>query len=170
MSEHHHTHESNHRHDLQPNSQMCFVCGVSNPIGLKSRFYSVGENQVELRLTFTDSYQGYPGITHGGIIATILDETMGRAVLASNSERLMMTAKMEVKYRLPVPLNTEILFRGVVTKDKGRIAQAEGYAILPDGSIAVEAIGTLMQIPPEKLTEMNTPEVGWRIYEDYEIN
>ena len=94
---------------------------------------------------------------------------MGRAVLASSLERLMMTAKMEIKYRLSVPLNTEILFRGIVTKDKGRIAQAEGYAILPDGSIAVEANGTLMQIPTEKLSEMNTTEVGWRIYEDHEI-
>ena len=169
MSEHHHADELDHRHELQPSSQMCFVCGVSNPIGLKSRFYSVGDNQVELRLTFTDPYQGYPGITHGGIIATILDETMGRAVLASSLERLMMTAKMEIKYRLSVPLNTEILFRGIVTKDKGRIAQAEGYAILPDGSIAVEANGTLMQIPTEKLSEMNTAEVGWRIYEDHEI-
>lgn len=160
---------SKHHHELQPSSQMCFVCGVSNPIGLHGRFYSVGDNQVELRLTFTNPYQGYPGITHGGIIATILDETMGRAILATNLERLMMTAKMEIKYRVPVPLDTEILFRGVIIKDKGRLAQAEASAILPDGTIAVEATGTLMQIPSEKLMAMNTPEVGWRIYQDDEL-
>lgn len=150
----------------QPNSQHCFVCGVSNPIGLKIRFYSVGECEVEARVVFTEFYQGYPGITHGGMVATVLDETMGRAILAIDPARLMVTGTMELRYRHSVPLNTEILFRGVITKDRKRVAQAVGQAILPDGTVAVEASCTLVGIPADKLAEMNTPEIGWRVYPD----
>jgi acyl-coenzyme A thioesterase PaaI-like protein len=122
-----------------------------------------------MRLALTKEYQGYPGIAHGGIIATILDETMGRAMLSDNPNRLLMTAKMEVRYRHPVPLDTEIVFRGTIIKDRGRLVQAEGQAILPDGTVAVETFGTMVQIPADELAAMNTPEAGWRVYEDHEV-
>ncbi len=154
---------------LQPNSQTCFVCGLSNPMGLKLRFYSTSSTEVETRVTLADPYQGYPGVAHGGIVATILDETMGRALLGSGEQRLMVTGKMELRYRQPVPLGEEILFRGRILKDRKRIAQAEGEAILPDGTVAVEASGTLVAIPPEDIERLNTPEVGWRVYEDREL-
>lgn len=158
------------RGDLQPNSRMCFVCGVGNVCGLKLRFYSTAPNQVETVVNLPSSYQGYPGIAHGGIIATILDETMGRAALAGDqSERLLMTGKMEIKYRHSVPLNQDILVRGEITKDRGRIVVAQGEAILLDGTVAVEATGTMLEIPAEELEKLKTPEVGWRVYNDAEF-
>ena len=60
--------------------------------------------------------------------------TMGRALLGSDPERLMVTGKMEVRYRQSIPLETEIVVRGRVLKDRKRIAQAEAEAILPDGN------------------------------------
>lgn len=158
-----------HHHERQPNSQSCFVCGVSNPFGLKLRFYTISDTEAETRIYLTNNYQGYPGIAHGGIIATILDETMGRAVLGTDPERLMVTGKMEIRYRHSIPLETEIVIRGRILKDRVRIAQAEAQAILPDGTVAVEASGTLVMIPPDELAAMNTPEVGWRQYEDHEF-
>jgi acyl-coenzyme A thioesterase PaaI-like protein len=154
----------------QPNSQTCFVCGLSNTVGLKIRFYSANDDTCEARVTFSPEYNSYPGIAHGGIVATVLDETMGRAGLAADPDRLFVTAKMEIKYRQSVPLEQEILFRGHIVKDRGRIIQVEGEVILPDGTTAVEASGTMVQIPPEELARMNTPEVGWRIYEDHEFD
>lgn len=150
----------------QPNSQKCFVCGVSNPVGLKIRFYSVGEDAIEARVRFGEYYQSYPGITHGGIVATVLDELVGRAMLAKDPQRLMVTANLELKYRHSVPLNTEILFRGRILKDRGRIAQFEGEAILPDGTVAVQVTSTCVAIPPEQLAEMDQEDVGWRVYDD----
>jgi acyl-coenzyme A thioesterase PaaI-like protein len=167
MTPHEATHT--HRYERQPNSQTCFVCGVANPFGLKLRFYTITDTEVETRIYLEDNYQGYPGIAHGGIIATILDETMGRAMLGTDPERLMVTGKMEIRYRQSIPLETEIVVRGRILKDRIRIAQAEAQAILPDGTVAVEALGTLVMVPPDKLAEMNTPEVGWRLYEDHEF-
>ncbi len=155
--------------DRQPNSQKCFVCGVSNPIGLKIRFHNVAPGEIEARVVLTEYYQSYPGIAHGGIIATILDETMGRSVLTDDPNRLMFTGKMDVRYRQGVPLDTEILFHGWIVKDRGRVVQVAGEAVLPDGTVAVEASSTCVAIPPDMLDKMNTDEAGWRLYEDHEF-
>ncbi|MCI0711553.1 MAG: PaaI family thioesterase [Chloroflexi bacterium] len=166
VDRHHHHHIEGIR---QPNAQMCFVCGVANVAGLRIRFYTTGEDVVEAIVSLPDEYQGYPGIAHGGIIATILDETMGRAAISpEDPNRLLFTGKMEVRYRNSVPLNTPIHFRGWITKDRGRVVVAQGEAVLPDGTVAVETTGTMMAIPQSQLDEMNTPEVGWRVYEDHE--
>ncbi len=151
---------------LQPSSQKCFICGVSNPVGLKVRFYSVGDDGIEARVIFSEFYQSYPGIVHGGIVATVMDELIGRSMLAKDPNALMFTATLNLKYRQSVPLETEIIFRGRIVKDRGRIAQVQGEALLPDGTVAVEAEATCVRIPPAQLTEMNVEEVGWRVYAD----
>jgi acyl-coenzyme A thioesterase PaaI-like protein len=59
--------------EKQPNSRMCFVCGVDNPIGLHLAFYTDGEGQCIARFQPKPEHQGYPGHLHGGIISTLLD-------------------------------------------------------------------------------------------------
>ena len=54
----------------------------------------------------------------------------------------MMTAKMELKYRLPVPLNTPLTIVGRRVKNRGQLAQAHGEVRLPDGSVVVEGFLT----------------------------
>lgn len=166
---------SNHHHHSaldgtpQPNSQMCFVCGVVNIMGLKVRFYSA-EDHVAADLVFTDYYQGYPGITHGGIVSTVLDEMMGRVgVTEANPNRIFLTAKMEIKYRHSVPLNTPIRLKGYLVKDKGRIILARAEVVLPDGTIAVKSTGTMMEFPAEEFDKLNTADIGWRVYSDDEF-
>lgn len=160
------------RHDQQPSSKWCFVCGVENTCGLQIRFFNDGHHRVLARVTLGDQYQSYPGIAHGGILATILDETMGRAVLAEEGagsggiaeERFMFTAKIELRYRQPVPLHQEFVVRGRVEKDRGRMAMVSGEVVLPDGSVAVEASATLVDIPRDQVAEMVKEDVGWQVY------
>ena len=64
----------------QPNSRMCFVCGMQNPIGLKIIFEGDGE-RAWARFTASDEHQGYPGVLHGGITFALLDEVIGRAAM-----------------------------------------------------------------------------------------
>jgi hypothetical protein len=59
-----------------------------------------------------------------------------------------------------------LIVRGKVEKDRGRIVNAIAEIVLPNGLVAAEASGTLVQIPSEQLAQMNTPEVGWRVYDD----
>jgi acyl-coenzyme A thioesterase PaaI-like protein len=166
---------SDHDHPVhqQPSSRWCFVCGIENPCGLKIRFFNDEHHRCTARITLGEQYQSYPGIVHGGILATILDETMGRAILAEGNEpreitdeRFMFTAKIEIRYRKSVPLNQEFVVRGRVDKDRGRLVMVSGEIVLADGTVAVEASATLADIPPDQIGHMldQTEAIGWRVY------
>src|SRR5450432_182262 len=148
----------------QPNSHMCFACGVDNDAGLQLRFFNDGVNACRADFILDDRYQSFPGRMHGGIIAVILDEAMGRAALSGNLERMMVTAKMEIRYRQATPLNQPLTVRARLEKDRGRLATASAEVFLADGSIVVEATATLAAIPAEELANINPDYVGWRVY------
>ena len=133
----------------QPTSLGCFACGKNNPFGLHLEWYNnYDQNQVEAEFTLDDKYCSYPGTMHGGIIATILDETSGRAILLNNDfNRLMVTLKMEVVYKQNTPTNTKLKAVGRVIKDGGSRAQVEGEILLPDGSISAKCTSILFKIP-----------------------
>jgi acyl-coenzyme A thioesterase PaaI-like protein len=60
--------------EKQPNSRMCFVCGIDNPIGLHLAFYTDDEGRCIARFRPKPEHQGYPGQLHGGVISSLLDE------------------------------------------------------------------------------------------------
>jgi uncharacterized protein (TIGR00369 family) len=148
----------------QPNSAMCFGCGVKNVAGLQLRFFNDGPNACRATVVLEDQHQGYPGIAHGGIVATMLDEALGRAAMSPDSNRFMFTAKIEVRYRKSVPLHQPITLLARIVKDRGRTALAEAEVRLEDGSVAAEASATLMEIPPEELAKMDFARVDWKVY------
>ena len=84
---------------LQPNSSMCFACGMDSKIGLKMRFYNSGPGEVTADYTVDKRYQGYPGIVHGGVVAAMLDEVTARANMGGENPRFMFTARLN--YTLP---------------------------------------------------------------------
>ena len=59
--------------EKQPNSRMCFVCGIENPIGLRLAFYTDDKGRCVARFRPKPEHQGFPGQLHGGIISTLLD-------------------------------------------------------------------------------------------------
>lgn len=151
----------------QPNSHHCFVCGLKNPFGLKLRFYDNGIDEVRCEYRIPKEYQGYPGVAHGGIVAAILDEAAGRTSMISDPMHFMMTAKMELKYRQPVPIDTPLVITGRLVKDRGRVAQAAGEIRLPDGTVAVEAFLTLADLPPAFQVDAGIAEqLGWQIHDE----
>ncbi len=133
----------------QPTSLGCFACGRNNPYGLHLEWYNnYDEKIVETEFTLDDKYCSYPGTMHGGIIATILDETSGRAILLDNNfDRLMVTLKMEVVYKKNTPTNTPLKAIGRVLKDGGSRAQVEGEIILPDGTVSAKCTSILYKVP-----------------------
>ena len=150
----------------QPNSRHCFVCGLESEVGLKLRFSDNGTDEVHASYTVAQKYQGYPGVVHGGIVAAMLDEIGGRTTMAGDRERFMMTAKLEIRYRKPVPVETPLTLIGRLLKDQGRLAIAHSRILLPDGTIAAEAEVTLAQIPKEYVPDASLEALGWRVYSD----
>ncbi|MBT3336437.1 MAG: PaaI family thioesterase [Anaerolineae bacterium] len=155
-------------HNKQPGSKMCFVCGQENPFGLKLDFYETTSGEVTVDYIAPDHFQGYPGMLHGGIAATILDEVAGRAHIGNNPPRFMYTAKLEIKYRKNVPVGQPLTIIGKAGKDRGRMA--EGWAGIYDneGKLLVEANALLVNLPEEALGSANLEELGWKVYPDKE--
>ena len=121
----------------QPNSRMCFVCGLQNPVGLHVAFYENHESdpkQVRSDVVIPGKYEGYPGVAHGGILAAILDELAGRAVLIDGSdEDLMMTLKMDLRYRQPTPTETPLTGVGWITQRRGTAPRPTASCVCPMG-------------------------------------
>lgn len=147
----------------QPNSEMCFICGRSNPAGLYMRFYDDGEHAVYSHYTVPSQFQGYPGIVHGGIQAAMLDEVVGRVAMIGDHHRFMMSVTLSVKYRHTVPIATPLRIIGRIVRLRGRLGKAEGIIELPDGTIACEAALTLADIPQDLLSRTSPALLNWRV-------
>ncbi|MDH3923229.1 MAG: PaaI family thioesterase [Xanthomonadales bacterium] len=147
----------------QPNSEMCFVCGRSNPVGLYMQFYDDGENEVVSEYTVPAHYQGYPGIVHGGVVASMLDEIVGRVSMIGDHHHFMMSVRLQVLYRHPVPVETPLRVVGRILRLRGRLGKAEGQIFLPNGTIACEAQMSLADVPKQLLASTNPSLLNWKV-------
>lgn len=148
----------------QPNSQMCFVCGLENPIGLKMAFYEDDEGRVVANFTTRDEHQGYPGVVHGGIVTALLDEVLGRVAIAS--ERWMVTGRLNIRFRRPIPLGETLTIVGEAVNWKKRTLEARGEIRLANGQLGAEAAGTFLEIPPERVEGMEEALAFWQVVPD----
>ena len=148
----------------QHNSKLCFVCGLKNKFGIQARFYVTKEEELIAIFTPSEEHQSYPGRLHGGIASSILDETIGRAILNKyETEVWGVTLELNVKYKKPVPLNEELKVIGRITSQNSRFFEGSGELILQNGDIAVTATGKYLKVPLEKITDFNIEENEWKI-------
>jgi uncharacterized protein (TIGR00369 family) len=152
----------------QPNSRNCFVCGIANPIGLRLRFTDDGEHTAHAEFVVPEDYNGYPGVVHGGIVAAILDEVAGRAMLARGAEELrnlFVTMKLDVRYRRPTPTGTPLTAIGwMVQEGEGR-ARVRGEIRLPDGTVTAEAECLMARPPAEFVERWEAERPHWKVYD-----
>jgi acyl-coenzyme A thioesterase PaaI-like protein len=157
----------------QPNSHGCFICGLGNPIGLKMVFHEDPEGgRVSAKLVVPDAYRSYPGVVHGGIVATILDETSGRALMAHTGDiqTFFVTAKMEVRYRRATPTDTPLLAVGWVERGGQARARVKGELRLEDGTVLAECDSLVVRPQSEFLDRWNEETPYWRVYSDEELD
>jgi acyl-coenzyme A thioesterase PaaI-like protein len=163
--------------DRQPNSFGCFICGLANSIGLKMVFHEDREQKKVLaRLVVPERYRSYPGVVHGGIVATILDETSGRALMIHSEDinDFFVTAKLEVRYRHATPTETPLLAVGWVER-YGERARVRGELRLagedPEGepTIFAECTSLVVRAQTEFLDGWDQEVPHWRVYDDSEL-
>ena len=146
----------------QHNSRMCFVCGLQNTAGLHTSFY---EDQLEfpvILFTPCERHQGYPDRLHGGLAATILDETIGRAMNINEDEIWGVTVEFNVRYKKPVPLDQELRVVGRIINQNRRLYEGTGEILLPDGEVAVEGRGKYLKLPLEEIADFDFEEQDWK--------
>ena len=135
----------------------CYGCGECNGEGLQIQFYLEGKTAVG-RFVARDLHQGFPGVVHGGITAAALDEAMGWAVYAAGI--WAVTARMEVKYRHPLPLGQELTVKGEVTRDRGRRVEVAAKVRSADGELLAEANAVFLRVPRERARQLEAFYLG----------
>lgn len=130
--------------------QRCFVCGQRNPFGLHLVF-RVEERSVVADFQPREEHQGFPGVIHGGIVAALLDETLGRTSLLGEHPEWTMTGRLEVRYRRYVPYGPLLRARARLTNERRRVLQASGVLTLSNDESVVlaEAQGTFLPLSPQ---------------------
>ena len=126
--------------------ELCFGCGQANLCGLQLELEREGDG-VAGRLFLKQDHQGPPGVAHGGIVATALDEAM--ALLVHDSEAMALTKRLEVDLLGPTPIGSMAFVRAWVDADDGRTltlgadlrSEASGEAVL------ARAVGTFVRVP-----------------------
>ena len=119
---------------LRDDGHNCFVCGPHNAIGLRVRFQMAGDI---CRGEFTPGrdHCGYDGITHGGILFSLLDDVMANWLYLKGLR--CFTAKCEIRYRNPLPVGCRVLLAGKSLKRKRNVVVMEGLASRADTAEAI---------------------------------
>ena len=131
----------------------CWGCGES-PLGLALPVPDAeGLEEYEAYVSFDERHQGGPGLVHGGMVGAALDEACG--LLATWYRFPTVTARMFVRYRHPVPINTELLLRAELESARGRRIQVRGR-LTDGGEILAEARAGFLHVPLEHF--LATPE------------
>jgi uncharacterized protein (TIGR00369 family) len=122
----------------------CFGCGPANAGGLRLDFLLAEDRSVICQPSIGETFEGHTGLLHGGIIATLLDETMSKSVRARGFTA--MTRHMEVDYLRPVPSKTPLRIEGRVTRSEGRKHWSEAKILDAHGKVLAQSKGLFVEV------------------------
>jgi acyl-coenzyme A thioesterase PaaI-like protein len=122
---------------------LCFACGKDNPDGLHMEFESVGD-AVRSRVSFPRKFQGYSDVVHGGLVSTVLDETM--VTLLNRMGYLALTAELSVRFREPVRVGEDVDVMASLIEKRGKVFRLRAEATREDGTVLATAEARCFQV------------------------
>jgi uncharacterized protein (TIGR00369 family) len=122
----------------------CFGCGPANSTGLHLEFLIAPDGSVVSLPTVPEIFEGNPGYLHGGIIATLLDEAMSKAVRSLG--RSAMTRKMDIDFLRPIPSCSPLRIEGRVVRSEGRKHWAEARILNADATVLAQGSGLFIEV------------------------
>src|SRR5512135_2506416 len=142
-----HGHETRY---LKLPRNFCFACGPDNPEGMHLQFTLDEERRTFVcHFMLSKRYTGPPGHCHGGIIATILDEAMGKVNKLCHV--VALTSQITVDYLKPVPLNKPLRVESREVKVKGREHVNMAEILNQKGEVLARGQGLFIAIDPHKM-------------------
>ncbi|MDE2875499.1 MAG: PaaI family thioesterase [Gemmatimonadota bacterium] len=130
----------------------CFVCGPDNPIGLHLVF-RLEDGACVSEFTPGPNHVGYPGVVHGGMIYSALDDVMANWLYLRGARAY--TARCEIRYREPAAPGERLLLTGRPTARRRRVVEMEAKAMrASDGKVVATATGTFVVVDEEEFLEM----------------
>ncbi|MDH6580179.1 acyl-coenzyme A thioesterase PaaI-like protein [Kitasatospora sp. MAP5-34] len=147
----------------------CFGCGPQHPQGLQL-VVTAGEGlEVTAEFTVRVAHQGAPGLAHGGLLATAMDETLGSLSWLLHAPSV--TGRLETDFVRPVPVDSALHISAWVTGVHGRkiYGAAEGRIGGPDGPVAIRAQALFVQVKLEHFTSHGRPEDIKNVLDDPDL-
>jgi len=138
---------------LEPKeTNRCFGCGAANPAGMKLAFdLDFDARRTRGSFILGPNYAGGAGFAHGGIIAVVLDEAMGK--LSKLNDERAVTAEMNVEYRQPIPVDKTIVVEGWQEEEKGRNRFRVAEIRDAHGNLLARGKGRFVVINPSPFAE-----------------
>lgn len=130
----------------------CFGCGPTNPLGLKLVF-DTDHDGCRASFALGSDYESYPGVIHGGIVATILDETMSQAVYRYSANSAF-TVGLRIRYAQPVATGVSHIAFATITPAHNAVIQASGRILRETGELVAAATGSFYPISENGLEAM----------------
>jgi uncharacterized protein (TIGR00369 family) len=135
---------------MQLQKNHCFGCGTSNLDGMRLRFtYDEERGCFVCKFRLAKRYTGPPGHCHGGIIATILDEAMGKVNKLRNV--VALTSEITVKYLKPVPLKQPLHAESRELSVEGRKHINIAEILNDKNEVLARSQGLFIAIDPHKM-------------------
>jgi uncharacterized protein (TIGR00369 family) len=132
----------------------CFGCGGANPSGMKLAFQAnLDSRVVSGRFKIGPEFQGSGGFLHGGIIATLLDEAMGK--LCRLSDVRAVTAELKIEYLRPIRMDQEILVEATESKREGRELFQQATISDEKGKLLARGQGRFVEIDPARYAKQS---------------
>ena len=114
----------------------CFACGELNEHGLQLKLH-LGERRSWTEFVLDERFEGWQGVTHGGILATILDEVMAWALVAEDNWGV--TARMTIDFKRPVAVGTNVRAEGWIVRNRRRLVDTAGQIVDSNGTLLASA-------------------------------
>ncbi|MFJ6635245.1 PaaI family thioesterase [Streptomyces sp. NPDC091376] len=138
--------------------EYCFGCGGGQPHGLHLEARAGEGVSLTAEFTVAPAHQGAPGLAHGGVLTTALDETLGS--LNWLLRVIAVTGRLETDFVRPVPVDTVLFLQAEVTAVSGRkiYSRATGRIGGPDGPVAVRAEALFIEVKVDHFIDNGRPE------------
>jgi acyl-coenzyme A thioesterase PaaI-like protein len=126
----------------------CFACGQLNVHGLRLQLHA-DDDRCWTETAIPRDFQGWEGITHGGVVSAILDEVMAWSLIGQ--DRLGFTARLEVDFRRPVPVETPIRAEGwIADRRRRRFDTRARLTNSATGEVLAEGAAIYLGAPPDQ--------------------
>jgi len=132
--------------ELPVDDGYCIGCGPHSDFGLKMTFTAAEDGEVTSRVVVPASFQGWRGVTHGGVVALLLDEAMAYAAGAAGV--LGVTGDMKMRFRHEVPTGEEVIVRGKVAWRRRNVLSIEASVTSATGTLLASGVGSFLARGP----------------------
>jgi acyl-coenzyme A thioesterase PaaI-like protein len=130
----------------------CVVSGRANPMGIGARLWREGDEAV-CQVVLGEAFEGAPGRAHGGVVAALMDQTMGQVMSISGSPAF--TGRLTVTYRHPTPVGHLLEARARLATHSGRKMTVTGE-LRCEGQLLVQGEGLFVAVDPDRFFDAET--------------